>query len=159
MRELGLPADRIRVMTTSTDKVPNTSATAASSGADLNGADLNGANLRDADLENAYHSRRIVGDGELTGYKKLSNGVVAELRIPADARRVGGLTGRKCRAEFVDVLDVFGADFGVTDNHGPKTEYRVGQRVTPDSWDDNWQNECSHGVHFFITREEAEDYQ
>jgi xanthine dehydrogenase molybdopterin-binding subunit B len=38
MRELGLPAESIRVMTTSTDKVPNTSATAASSGADLNGA-------------------------------------------------------------------------------------------------------------------------
>ena len=38
MRELGLPAANIRMMTTSTDKVPNTSATAASSGADLNGA-------------------------------------------------------------------------------------------------------------------------
>lgn len=38
MRELGLPSDRIRVMKTSTDKVPNTSATAASSGSDLNGA-------------------------------------------------------------------------------------------------------------------------
>jgi xanthine dehydrogenase molybdopterin-binding subunit B len=38
MRELGLPAEAIRLMTTSTDKVPNTSATAASSGADLNGA-------------------------------------------------------------------------------------------------------------------------
>ncbi|AOS44290.1 Xanthine dehydrogenase molybdenum-binding subunit [Lacunisphaera limnophila] len=36
-RELGLPASAIRMMTTSTDKVPNTSATAASSGADLNG--------------------------------------------------------------------------------------------------------------------------
>ena len=32
MRELGLPAASIRLMTTSTDKVPNTSATAASSG-------------------------------------------------------------------------------------------------------------------------------
>jgi xanthine dehydrogenase molybdopterin-binding subunit B len=38
MRELGLPASAIRLMSTSTDKVPNTSATAASSGADLNGA-------------------------------------------------------------------------------------------------------------------------
>jgi xanthine dehydrogenase molybdopterin binding subunit len=38
MRELGLPAENIRMMPTSTDKVPNTSATAASSGADLNGA-------------------------------------------------------------------------------------------------------------------------
>lgn len=37
MRELGLPAESIRLMTTATDKVPNTSATAASSGADLNG--------------------------------------------------------------------------------------------------------------------------
>ncbi len=37
MRELGLPAAAIRLMPTSTDKVPNTSATAASSGADLNG--------------------------------------------------------------------------------------------------------------------------
>ncbi|HEY5552257.1 MAG TPA: xanthine dehydrogenase molybdopterin binding subunit, partial [Opitutaceae bacterium] len=38
MRELGLRRDQVRMMTTSTDKVPNTSATAASSGADLNGA-------------------------------------------------------------------------------------------------------------------------
>ncbi len=37
MRELGLPAARIRLMHTRTDKVPNTSATAASSGSDLNG--------------------------------------------------------------------------------------------------------------------------
>jgi len=38
MRELGLARDAVRVMHTSTDKVPNTSATAASAGADLNGA-------------------------------------------------------------------------------------------------------------------------
>jgi len=45
MRELGLPADRVRVMPTATDKVPNTSATAASSGADLNGAAVRNACL------------------------------------------------------------------------------------------------------------------
>jgi xanthine dehydrogenase molybdopterin-binding subunit B len=37
MRELGVKAESIRVMATATDKVPNTSPTAASSGADLNG--------------------------------------------------------------------------------------------------------------------------
>ncbi len=37
MRSLGLPAEMVRVMKTRTDKVPNTSATAASSGADING--------------------------------------------------------------------------------------------------------------------------
>jgi xanthine dehydrogenase large subunit len=36
-RVLGISPSRIRVMVTSTDKVPNTSATAASSGSDLNG--------------------------------------------------------------------------------------------------------------------------
>lgn len=36
-RVLGVSAERIQLMTTSTDKVPNTSATAASSGSDLNG--------------------------------------------------------------------------------------------------------------------------
>ncbi len=35
--ELGVSPERIRVMNTATDKVPNTSATAASSGSDLNG--------------------------------------------------------------------------------------------------------------------------
>jgi xanthine dehydrogenase large subunit len=35
---LGVPTSQVRVMRTSTDKVPNTSATAASSGSDLNGA-------------------------------------------------------------------------------------------------------------------------
>jgi xanthine dehydrogenase molybdopterin-binding subunit B len=34
---LALPAEKIRVMSTATDKVPNTSATAASSGTDMNG--------------------------------------------------------------------------------------------------------------------------
>jgi xanthine dehydrogenase molybdopterin binding subunit/xanthine dehydrogenase small subunit len=37
-RELGIPRDRIRITQTRTDKIPNTSATAASSGSDLNGA-------------------------------------------------------------------------------------------------------------------------
>jgi xanthine dehydrogenase large subunit len=35
---LGLPLDTVRIMPTRTDKVPNTSATAASAGTDLNGA-------------------------------------------------------------------------------------------------------------------------
>lgn len=48
-RVLGVDSDRIRVMPTSTDKVPNTSATAASSGSDLNGQAVRAAceTLRD----------------------------------------------------------------------------------------------------------------
>jgi xanthine dehydrogenase large subunit len=40
---LGLPMDKVRLAPTRTDKVPNTSATAASSGADLNGAAVKNA--------------------------------------------------------------------------------------------------------------------
>jgi xanthine dehydrogenase molybdopterin binding subunit/xanthine dehydrogenase small subunit len=42
-RALGIPPEQIRVMHTSTDKVPNTSATAASAGTDLNGAAVKNA--------------------------------------------------------------------------------------------------------------------
>lgn len=42
-KELGMTPDRVRVMPTSTDKVPNTSATAASCGTDLNGAAVKNA--------------------------------------------------------------------------------------------------------------------
>jgi len=41
--ELGIPADQIKVNATNTSKVPNTSATAASSGSDLNGAAVKNA--------------------------------------------------------------------------------------------------------------------
>jgi xanthine dehydrogenase large subunit len=42
-RALGVALDSVRIMPTRTDKVPNTSATAASSGADLNGAAIQAA--------------------------------------------------------------------------------------------------------------------
>ena len=42
-RELGIRPEHVRVMPTSTDKVPNTSATAASCGTDLNGAAVKNA--------------------------------------------------------------------------------------------------------------------
>jgi xanthine dehydrogenase molybdopterin binding subunit len=73
MRELGLPAASIRLMTTSTDKVPNTSATAASSGADLNGAAVAAAcvTLRErllpvaAELLNTTPERIEFAEGEV----------------------------------------------------------------------------------------------
>lgn len=42
-RELGVRLEQVRIMPTRTDKVPNTSATAASSGSDLNGAAVSDA--------------------------------------------------------------------------------------------------------------------
>ena len=36
------------------------------------------------------------------------------------------------------------------------TVYEVGKYVYPDGWDTNRWEECSHGIHFFLTREQAE---
>ena len=131
-------------------------------GADLRGANLSGADLRGANLSGANGAdlgiamTRILPDGDLVGWKKCRDGVIVKLRIPAEAKRSHAFS-RKCRAEFADVLEVIGAEVGIS-SHDGKTEYRTGQRVMPDSFDEDWKEECSHGVHFFITRLEAEAY-
>ena len=127
--------------------------------ADANLADTNlaGANLagaKNSDL--AIANTRILPDGDLIGWKKCNEGVIVKLRIPADAKRSHAF-GRKCRAEFVDVIEVIGAEVGISKYDG-KTQYIAGQRVRPDSFCENWQDECSNGIHFYITRLEAENH-
>ena len=37
--------------------------------------------------------------------------------------------------------------------------YKVGEMVYPDdAFDENRWNECSHGIHFFVNKQEAIDY-
>jgi hypothetical protein len=132
------------------------------SSADLRSADLSSANLRYADLRSAKNAElatamtRILPEGDLIGWKKCQGSVIVKLRIPSEAKRSHAF-GRKCRAEYVDVLEVFGADHGVS-MHDGETKYAAGERVTPDKFDENWVDECSSGIHFFITRPEAEAY-
>jgi hypothetical protein len=78
------------------------------------------------------------------------------VRIPEVAKRSHSF-GRKCRAEFVDVLEIIGSEIAVS-RHDGITKYCVGQRVTADHFDEDWTKECSGGIHFFITRIEAENY-
>ncbi len=128
--------------------------------ANLAGANLAGANLADAYLAGAKNAELamaqtvILPEGDLIGWKK-AGGRIVKLRIPADARRSNS-TSRKCRAEFADVLEIEGAKEATSERGGV---YRVGERIYPDSWDENRWNECSHGIHFFITKEEAGDWQ
>ena len=46
----------------------------------------------------------------------------------------------------------------VTNTNYNKTIYKVGEFVYPDSFDENRWNECSHGIHFFINKEDAINY-
>ena len=123
----------------------------------LSGAYLRGANLRGAkDADLAIAMTRILPEGSLIGWKKCRDRVIVKLRIPEEAKRSHAF-GRKCRAEFADVLEVIGAEVGVSQHDG-ETKYIAGQRVTPDSFGENWMEECAPGVHFFLSKIEAENY-
>ena len=132
------------------------------SGADLSGADLYGANLKDAkSADLAIAKTRILAEGELIGWKKLKDSKIARLIIPAGAKRSHAF-GRKCRAEYAKVAEIFGPKGdahteGVSD-YVSSFVYRVGETVKCDRWESDWQVECGGGIHFFITREEAEAY-
>lgn len=143
-------------------------------GADLSGADLRSANLTDADLVDAdltgiKVSTRTAGyysvcpeEGSFIGFKKCRNDTIVKLLIPEDAKRSSG-TSRKCRADKAIVLEII-------NKYGKETEtaesiydndfiYKLGETVEVEDFDGNRWEECSTGIHFFITRREAEDYR
>ena len=123
-----------------------------------NQADLRGANL--SGCKN-LHFQICPKNGSFTAWKKAS-GCVVELKIPAWARRTSSIVGRKCRAEFAIVVDIRDQNQKqiktVTGKYDKTTVYEIGKIVRPDSYDPDPRVECSHGIHFFVTREEAENY-
>jgi uncharacterized protein YjbI with pentapeptide repeats len=129
----------------------------------LNGANLSYADLRGADLSDvvynettAFYALQCPEEGEFIGWKKCENGVLVKLLIPEDAKR-SSATSRKCRASKAIVLDIIGAEKGISQNDMTFI-YEVGKEMIPDSFDEDRWNECSHGIHFFLTRNEAERY-
>jgi len=140
----------------------------AVSAAVKSGANLSGANLSRADLSGAESAdlaiaqTRILPEGELIGWKKCADGIIAKLLIPAKAKR-SHAWGRKCRAEYVKVLAVMNSagkavKEGESQHDQGKTVYRKGKIVKPDSWCADYTKECAAGIHFFITKEEAIAY-
>lgn len=135
--------------------------------ANLCGAYLRGANLYGASLLGAKNVPFIPyacpEKGEFVAFKRC-NDYIVELLIPADAKRLSATT-RKCRASYAKVLSIttiLGEPAKITSvintNYSPSVVYKVGEFVYPDSFDDNRWHECSHGIHFFINRQEAVEY-
>jgi uncharacterized protein DUF5758/pentapeptide repeat protein len=130
--------------------------------ANLRSADLQYANLRSANLRSAKNSElaqaqtSIVSEGNIVGWKKCRNNVIVKLLIPQKAKR-SNATGRKCRAEYAQVLRVFGADEGIS-TYKSDVIYRKGETVHCDTWNTDRFKECGGGIHFFLTRIEAENY-
>ena len=134
--------------------------------ADLRDADLSGADLSVADLSGAknlpYLPFACPSDGAFIGWKKVA-GKLVKLLIPEDARRCSA-TSQKCRCDKAQVLAITD-----TDGNNPIDEvlntsqdvdllYKVGETVYPDSFDEVRWNECSHGIHFFINKQDAINY-
>ncbi len=136
---------------------------ASLAGVSLAGANLYGANLAGANLENTtLPGFQIPQEGGLVVWKKLRNQVLAKLLIPADAARTASLVGRKCRAAFADVLllvDAAGNEVAKERSiHDATFWYVAGERVTPAAYNDDVREECQAGIHFFLTKEEAQNY-
>ena len=142
--------------------------------ADLSGADLSGANLSCAnlscasmdqmiwDIHTVFYPLQCPDSGSYIGYKKAS-GLVVELEIPADARR-SSATSRKChasKAKVLSITDINGNPAGgqVKSNYDPDFVYTIGETVEVSDFDDDRWNECSTGIHHFITRAEAVIYE
>ena len=143
------------------------------SGADLRGADLRyaileGANLSGADLCDAKINFSIAcpEKGSFIAFKKAGNNYnnyIVELLIPEDARRCSA-TSRKCRCDKAKVLSITKID-GTSDGvdtvysiYDETFAYKIGELVEVKDFDDNRWNECSTGIHFFLTRQEAVEY-
>ena len=141
--------------------------------ADLRYADLRDANLKYAILEGAdlcdakidFHIA-CPEKGSFIAFKKAGNNYnnyIVELLIPEDARRCSA-TSRKCRCDKAKVLSITKID-GTSDGvdtvysiYDETFAYKIGELVEVKDFDDNRWNECSTGIHFFLTRQEAVEY-
>ncbi len=119
------------------------------------------ANLSNADLRGASHEFIACPElGEFIGFKKCRNDKIVKLLILEDALRLSA-TKRKCRASKVKVLDIYDiCDSSVkfeeaVSQHDLNFIYKLGEIVEVEGFDPNRWNECSTGIHFFLTEKEA----
>jgi len=154
------------------------------SDANLSDADLRRANLSDADLSDANLSDANLSDANLSGVKinentgyfniscpeegsfiafKKASGKIIKLLITETSKR-SSATSLKCRASEAKVLsfeNLDGSECQLTEiasNYDYKFIYKIGETVTVENFDDNRWNECSTGIHFFTSKEQAKQY-
>ena len=127
--------------------------------ANLAGANLTGANLTGANL---LVPMACPDAGAFIGWKK-ARGQIVKLEITEDAKR-SSATGRKCRCSKARVLEIQNMDgskaevCSVSSRWDRNFVYTVGAVVEVPDFDKNRWNECAAGIHFFINRQEAVNY-
>ena len=140
--------------------------------ANLKDANLFGVNLKNANIINAEISENTKIDypiacpetGSFIGYKKAGCEKIVKLQICEDAKR-SSATAKKCRCSKALVLaieNIYGSDSvlqEIESIYNPSFVYRVGKIVEVPDFDDNRWNECAPGIHFFIDRQDAVEYE
>jgi len=145
---------------------------------DLTGVDLTGANIEGCDFDGTVLKDTIMPDfpmvcpekGSFIAYKKLfytkeyhfEREFIVKLEIPEDAKRSSATTN-KCRCSKAKVLEIRDAESNekiseITSIFRTLCTYKVGEMVYPDSFDECRWHECSNGIHFFMSEEEAINY-
>lgn len=137
--------------------------------ANLKHAILRGANLRGADLSDVKTNIYTIGynlacpeTGSFIGYKKAGSCIV-ELLILEDSKR-SSATSVKCRCDKAKVLHIINIETDsykeeVRSDYDESFVYRVGEIVSVDDYDDDRWNECSRGIHFFVSKQDAINYK
>ena len=139
------------------------------SGCNIKGANLYGAVLENADLTNIQSDEATQWfrlycpeTGAFLGYKKCVNDRMVQLLIPADALRTSA-TLPSCRCNKAKVLTIKSFDFKENYDEAwslvdENFEYKRGEWVeVKDFNEDRWMDSTT-GIHFWMTREEAEAY-
>ena len=113
------------------------------------------------DVLDAFIPMACPKEGSFIGYKQCQNSRIVQLEVPEDAKRSSAY-GRKCRCNKAKVLNVWTtggeeAEYAVS-IHDSGFVYRKGETVEVKDFDKNRFNECSTGVHLFMTRKDAENY-
>ena len=128
-------------------------------GADLMGANLYGANLSGANLSGTYLDEKeqcrkgVILKKPMMGYKKLADGSICVLSIPKGAI-VFSINGSKCRTNKAKVLEGGGVSY-----YDNEFTYEKGKSYEIEDFDLAYNEECSTGIHFFMSFEEARDYE
>ena len=134
--------------------------------ADLRSADLSSADLRSANLSSAKNSELamariqfIPATGAFIGWEKCLDERIVKLAISASAKRSHGAE-RKCRCSKAKTLEIWSADGKPLDEaislYDSNFVYRKGKVVEVANFDEDRWNVCGAGIHFYLTRLEAE---
>ena len=136
------------------------------SNANLFNANLRYANLYNADLSNANLSetekirKGVIIDKPVRVFKKCIKNNIVELEL-LKGSIVFSINNKKCRTNKAKVISINGkCEKGLKcrSSYNYKFIYEVGKTLEVKDFDLMYNVECSSGIHFFWTKEEAEDY-